>query len=224
MSRPEKQAGLVAVFLGGAYQMQHVTHYQALARRAERVVASDGTTGVLKTLQIVPDVVVGDFDSDSLPQFEYPPGTVVRRFPTDKDKTDGELALEEALLLSPRRIEICGALDDQGETDHLLGNLFLLSRYRDRGVEILIAESTQTIYFLSDHMIELAGQSGDTLSLIPISPIVKVSYAGLLFPLQEETVEQGSTRALRNVFVESTASVKVEGKAFVIQKHAGPDN
>jgi len=223
MSHLQKQDDLVAVFLGGSYRLEHATHYQKLASRAAKVVASDGTMGILKTLKIMPDVVVGDFDSEQLPQEGDFSGAVVRHYPAEKDKTDGELALEEALLFSPRQIEICGTLDDKGETDHLLGNLFLLGRFGDRGVDIKIAESTETIFFLSDRIVEIAGRRGDGLSLIPVSTAVRVSYTGLLYPLRDQIVEQGSTRGLRNVFSETTVSVKVEGKAFVIQKHAGPD-
>jgi thiamine pyrophosphokinase len=91
------------------------------------VIAADAGYRLCRGLGIVPDLVLGDFDS--MPE---PVGVPVRRMPVEKDDTDTMLALKTGLE------EGCGEFYLYGFTggkrlDHTLANLQSLLYLRRRG-------------------------------------------------------------------------------------------
>ena len=73
-------------------------------------------------------LLVGDLDSlaaadlQAIQAMDVPTITA----PAEKDETDLELALAEALAMGARELVICGAFG--GRADHLLANVLLLAR------------------------------------------------------------------------------------------------
>ena len=58
---------------------------------------------------------------------------------------------------------------------------------------------------------QMAGASGDTLSLIPISgPAAGITTSGLDYPMQHGTLPFGATLGVSNVLTSATASVTLE--------------
>ena len=60
-----------------------------------------------------------------------PAGVELIRHPVRKDRTDGELAVDEALRRGAGELVLAGAL---GALDHTLGHLAILRRVAARGV------------------------------------------------------------------------------------------
>ena len=87
------------------------------------VVAADSGADIALGLGLVPDVIVGDFDSVT------PAGAAAageqRRFPTDKDATDLALALAEARHRGAGSISVVGG--SGGRLDHFLANVAVLA-------------------------------------------------------------------------------------------------
>ncbi len=88
-------------------------------------VAADGGVRFFKKNNLKPDILIGDFDSAPKLSVEYLKEIEVIRYPSRKDKTDSQLALELAMERGAKDIEICGAVSDS-EIDHSLANIFLL--------------------------------------------------------------------------------------------------
>ena len=77
------------------------------------VIVADRGVMAAKELDIIPDYIVGDFDSGDTTvveyfksQFEVYGKPMVRTFNPEKDETDTELAISLALTLNPKEIEI----------------------------------------------------------------------------------------------------------------------
>jgi len=102
--------------------------------------------------------------------------------------------------------------------DHLLSNVFLLSKFAKKA-HIIIHQKNIRMYYLFDK-IDLSGKKGDELSLIPLSSGVKgISTKGLQYELENETLSFGSTRGVSNVFTSDKASINVSsGKLIVIHR------
>ena len=102
------------------------------------IIAADGACRYLCDFGIKADCVVGDFDSfefDRLSSALRPGGRLIRSIP-EKDYTDGQMALKEALDMNPGDIVILGALG--GRTDHEQENLRLLCAANENcGISIL---------------------------------------------------------------------------------------
>ena len=89
------------------------------------VIGVDGGCALLQHLNVVPNLILGDFDSiDALSTYETLwPSAKILSFPVQKDYTDSELAIEVILKEKLDRVVIIGALG--GRMDHMLGTLFL---------------------------------------------------------------------------------------------------
>lgn len=84
------------------------------------VIAADGGMDHLSRWGILPDLLIGDFDSIA----DIPEGIPRKQFPGAKDETDLRLAMEEGYARGFRRMVITGAWG--GRPDHSAGNLQLL--------------------------------------------------------------------------------------------------
>ncbi|NNC80276.1 MAG: thiamine diphosphokinase [Acidimicrobiales bacterium] len=182
------------------------------------VIAADGGVASARALGLVPAVVIGDLDS-ALPEdlvWAEGAGAELRRFPTDKDLTDLELALEVAIAVGCDRLVATGVRG--GRADHTLSNVAALAGAA-RLVESVQTRSARerTTYVTSACSIE--GPIGSIVSLLPHGGNVQgVTTDGLRWPLRRETLSPFASRGVSNELTQSHASVSVEsGVLLVIQ-------
>ena len=189
-----------------------------------RVIAADGGLRNCRKLGLVPETIVGDFDSidpAEIPQLRKAGVQLLRR-PRQKDETDLELALFRAHELGIAQVVILGALG--GRLDMSLANLLLLAHPRLAELEIRLWSSAQTAWLMRPPGDELAGQPGDLLSLIPLAGDASgVVTEGLEYPLRGETLHFGLPRGVSNVLTASSARVQVRtGLLFAVHTHPPP--
>ena len=106
-------------------------------------IAVDGGLVHCQALQIVPDLIIGDFDSISPEILKKYPTVPTEIFPIDKDQTDMELAIDKVNLPDVKKIALFGAMEKR--TDHALSNLHLMRRQPDK---IVIETERETIFSL----------------------------------------------------------------------------
>lgn len=187
-------------------------------------VAADSGADHAMAVGIKIDCVVGDLDSitprglDAARQA----GIEIRDFPTDKDKTDLELAFDRALEQRPSRLLVIGI--SGGRPDHELANIMALTNdsYRNIEVDGLVGSARMSVVWSSRTM---TGALGETISLIPLATAVHgVRTEGLEYPLVGETLRAGTSRGVSNRFVAREATVSVErGPLLAVQPHALAD-
>lgn len=203
------------VFVNG-----QVTDYTAMASwlmAGDRLIAADG--GALHCLAIgrTPDVVVGDLDS-------IPPavlaaleadGVTIERYPVAKDQTDLELAIDRALADGADEVLILGALG--GRLDHTIANLMILAQKRWQAT-IRLAEGSEIAQILhGGEVLEINGPIGSTVSAIPMSARVDgLTYTGLEYPLNDATLELGSTRGVSNTVVNAPATLTLAAGILLV--------
>jgi thiamine pyrophosphokinase len=185
---------------------------------ADVVVAADGGANWLASQGRLPDVLVGDMDSVSPPIM----GALcdgrcrLSRHPVNKNETDMELALLEAVAMGARRITILGALG--GRIDHALANILLLAIPQLADIEAVIYDGRCYLYVLR-RAGEIRGRVGDTVSLIPLGGDVEgVVTHGLEYPLRDEILRFGLARGVSNVLLEPTAQVSMR-KGILLVVH-----
>ena len=109
---------------------------------ADCVVSVDGGLEVTKALGLVPDAIVGDFDSvhqEILEEYRKNPEILWDVHRPEKDETDTELAINTAIKLGCARLMILGATG--GRLDHELSNIHLLKLCLDLGVEAFLYDA-----------------------------------------------------------------------------------
>jgi len=188
-----------------------------LAADSDLVIAVDGGATLCEAAHVVPDVVVGDFDSfDDVEgrRLEWRQTDFVTYSP-DKDSSDLDLALEESRARGASEVVVCAA--SSGRLDHTLAAVGSVSRAAD--LAPVIAESAQMAWLLSEEhrpTLEI-GPTGSTWSLIATTCDAIVSVAGVKWPLDHAHLAQLSSLGLSNVVVETTGTVLVHrGRVLVI--------
>ncbi|MGV8146494.1 MAG: thiamine diphosphokinase [Alkaliphilus sp.] len=198
-----------------------LSHLKKIVTESDYLICADGAAKYLVSLNIYPDLLVGDFDSISENDLKRMRDNNVRieKFPTNKDMTDTELAIECACDLNPTLITIVGALGLRW--DHSLGNIMLLAKILKNGISGRI-DDEKTELTIIDKEIVLEGNVGDTISLIPLSDEVKeVTLEGLKYPLNSGSMNFGSTLGISNVFVAKHIKITVgEGLLLVVRNLA----
>jgi thiamine pyrophosphokinase len=202
------QEKTVVVVAGGGDVRDVSLRGQTLLRDAP-VIAADGGVDLALALGLRVDAVVGDFDSasaDAVAAAEADGARIVRH-PAEKDATDLELALDEALVLEPRRIVVVGT--QEGRLDHLLGALLLLGAEKYAAVELDALFGAASVHVVRGRR-ELAAREGELISLHALhGPAEGVETDGLRYPLRGETLAAGSSRGVSNEFAAPAASVSV---------------
>ena len=185
---------------------------QRLARDADVVIAADGGANRLGETGRRPDLVVGDMDAvsaETLRDLERA-GVAVERHPTEKEETDGELALDAAVARGADEIVVVGAFGGP-RLDHLAGNLLLLAHEDFAAIDVaLVTERATFRSVLGPGILELEGAPGDWVTLVPLSETARgVATDGLRYPLRHEELIRGSTRGVSNELTGPRGSVEV---------------
>jgi thiamine pyrophosphokinase len=194
--------------------------------REDYLIAADGGVKRVLKLGLIPNAVIGDFDSTPLSLqkklIKMCKGLINQtptliKYPVKKDKTDFELAVDLALEKKCQEIIIFGIFGDR--IDHFIANIFLLAKIQteNKSIKIKIVEADKEIYIL-DKKIVINGRIGDEVSLIPISKKLKgVVTDGLEYQLDNEPLFFGSTRGVSNVLNKTSAKIEVaDGIALVV--------
>lgn len=184
------------------------------------VIAADGGALKAQAIDFAPSVVVGDADSLDPAQVEQlrAAGTEVVIHPTDKDESDTELALNEALNRGATRVVIIGAFGGK-RLEHTLANILLLASERLMGRDICLADGASTLRVMHNgETLEIQGAPSDYVSLLPLTwRVVGVTTDGLRYALGNEMLEQGPARGLSNELTAGTATIEIgEGRLAVV--------
>lgn len=188
------------------------------------VVAADRGLEHALALGLEVSVAVGDFDSVSREALAVAEssgtGARVVRHPVDKDATDLELALDEALALSPSRILVLAGTG--GRLDHELSTLLLLASPRYAATPVDAVVGAARVHVLRGERV-LAGEPGELVSLVPVHGAAEgVETEGLAYPLRGETLEPGTTRGISNAFEGGTARVRLSAGTLLVIRAGSP--
>ncbi len=191
------------------------------------VVAADGGYARAAAVGFRPDVLVGDLDSLAADQAAAAEasGAEVRRFPPDKDESDTELALAEAIGLGATRITVLGAFGGP-RLDHALANLWLLAHPQLAGADVVLLDAGARACLVAAPGPDggpvtrhLPGRPGATVSLLPFGGDADgVTTNGLRYALRDEPLRSGPARGLSNVRLGSDATVTLRrGRLLVVE-------
>ncbi len=187
------------------------------AEKARLVIAADKGAEYCLAAGIRPGLVVGDMDSVSpeVLQRLIDAGTALKRHDPDKDKTDTQLALDEALALGARSIEMLSCIGSR--IDHGLANIHLLYAAHCAGAEACILSPEGSVFLVSSSS-AISGMRGATVSLLPLTmKVTGISLSGFRWPLEDADMILGDPYGISNVVTEDEARVSVrEGILLVM--------
>lgn len=211
---------IIRIFLNGFYDQNDLVFYKKEISQGGQVIAADGAGKFVESLGSEPDILVGDFDSEL--RLDERAAKLILKYRRDKDFTDGELALQEALKLKPREIYVYGFLPRNWEMDHFYGNLRLLYAAAVEGVKAAAKSPVVDIYLLATldySTVSFEAKRGDKISLAPYACfwVHDVETTGLRWPLQHQDILSAGGKYLRNEPVQDgPVTVTIHGNALLI--------
>ncbi len=182
------------------------------------VIAADSGLRHARVLGLEADLIIGDMDSVEPSKLADAAarGSTIERYPTDKDRTDLELAVHAAIDRGARNITIIGA--HTGRLDHLLGAIGLFASIAPKLDHLVWVDGITDVMACSpDRTTTIAGRAGDLVSLLPTGSDVRgVTTGGLHWQLADETLPAGSTRGLSNTIETPPAWVRVDDGTLLV--------
>ena len=211
-----RQTFRIGIVLSG--DLTDETGFLRIISGCDIIVCADGGARHLKRYGIMPDLLVGDFDSintserDWLEKAQIP----VKQFSAEKDFTDSELAVESSLELLKEilheqhlemplnsNISLCLLAVTGDRPDHVLANQTMAAYLAKRGYNVMMTDGGNWFYLLQGPVKQSFDTSlyeaDCTISAIALSEQVKgITYSGLKYPLNNYDLSFGSQRGVSN--------------------------
>jgi thiamine pyrophosphokinase len=213
----ENNENRILIITGGKAE-DHLITDLIQEKQYSMIIAADKGLAAADRLGLTLDFIVGDFDSvqDSILQKYKEKSTPIETFPTEKDKTDTQIALEMALMHSPSSIDLVAATGSR--LDHVIANIHLLLLPMQLGIPASIIDRCNKIYLKKDSFrIRREEQYGDYVSLLPFTETVSgLTLKGFKYPLNRITLTAGSSLGISNEIKEEEAQVEFTGGILLV--------
>lgn len=187
------------------------TEEQITPMPGDLVIAADGGKAWLAELGIVPDLLVGDFDSLG----ETPVGPAVVRLPVEKDDTDMMAAARLGIERGYRRFHIYGGAG--GRFDHTLANLQILTWLARRGCENILYGPGWAASAVSGGTLRLEARACGMVSVFCQGDAARgVTLEGLKYPLAGAALTCDFPLGVSNEFIGAPVRVTVEEGTLLV--------
>ncbi len=195
-------------FLFGAGEHYQLPDFQS----ADFIIAADGGFAYLGKHGVVPDLVIGDFDSLSAPPAGGPKTIVL---PQEKDDTDMLAALREGWDCGFRRFCIYGGTG--GRLDHTIANIQCLAGLACRGGRGYLFDRDTVITAVHNGGIAFPAGAGGIVSVFSCSGTsTGVSEQGLKYPLNNATLRSTYPLGVSNRFTGAPGSISVQSGTLLV--------
>ena len=195
------------VFVNGVMEDHQVV--QSMLVADDYLVAVDGGLCHLRTIGVLPHLLIGDLDSVDEGEVEalQLSGVQIKPYPVEKEETDLELTLLALAGQGFEEIRVVAALG--GRLDQTLANLSLLELPGLEDVDVRLDDGHEEILIIRGS-IKIEGRPGDTISLLAKDGCTNgIVTEGLKYPLNRETLCPNRTRGISNEMLSEQAFVRV---------------
>jgi thiamine pyrophosphokinase len=205
-------------------QIRSGENYEHLLQPGDLVIAADGGARNALRVGLRPQVIIGDLDSlpGALRSRLTAQGCQFVEHPARKDETDTELAIRYALQAGATEIILLGTIGNR--LDHTLANVLLLGMPElDKVQAQIITHNSATWLIRGGQMLEVHGEPGDIVSLLPVGQdAIGVSTAGLEYELRNGTLLFGLARGVSNVMTQDRARVMFKQGMLLVTRVSKP--
>lgn len=182
------------------------------------VIGVDKGIGYCLSIGLIPDLLMGDFDSIDpvLLEDSRLEGVEKQCFPERKNSSDLDLALQWLRSSDVHHVTLIAI--SGGRSDHHLFN-WLLPLQKELTFAIELIDASAHAYLVTpQHPLKTVADAGQLVSLVPMPEASGVSTQGLEYPLHDAELTAGSTLGLSNVASQVSIGVSVsKGKLLVFR-------
>ncbi len=196
-----------ALILAGG-EFKATQHLKKLASQAQLVIAADSGLHHAKSLGVIPDVIVGDFDSVSKEVLEnYSNVAREKHFP-EKDHLDLELAIDLAKKKGAKELILFGVLGSR--LDQSLAAIFIAARLKGEGFLASLHSARQDVYPVNARArMKLKVPLAIKFSLLSLKKTSNVSVFNAKYPLNNFSLDFGIGLGVSNEVTSSPLIVQV---------------
>lgn len=202
------------IITGGRFEREFAASFLK-KNKYDKIIAVDRGLDYLEELGVVPDLIVGDFDSceaATLKKYQEK-NVVIRRFLPEKDDTDTEIAVREAVSCNSDMDILCAT---GGRLDHFLSTLGNMKLALTSGIKARIIDSSNVIY-LQDGAFSIDKEGKNYISFLPFEGEVKnLKLKGFKYNLDGYDLKPGTSRCISNEIVDDKAFVSFDYGCLIV--------
>lgn len=189
------------------------TNNDLIKEQFSDIIGVDNGAQHLFNRSITPNIVLGDLDSiDPLLLNQIKTMEIdIKSYDSNKDKTDFELAIDSIKNPNDKKIYLIGG--EEGEVDHLFSIFSIISNY-EFAENLTWFYQDKTIIFKRNISIEM--KKGSRFSIIPITNLKHLKITGAKWELNEEDINSGSSKTLRNISNSDVIKISCESGLFCL--------
>lgn len=176
------------------------------------VIACDKGYEYTQMANVVPNIVLGDFDSCKKP---IPSDINTLVLPVEKDDTDTTYAIKYAIKNGAKEIVLTCALG--GRLDHLVANIQSCVYAVKCGVEISLKSDDCEIFFMTNSERCFEKRAGYSFSVFSVTEKCSgVCLSGAKYPLKNAVLENSFPIGVSNEWLDSSIKVTVSNGILMI--------
>ena len=175
------------------------------------IIAADGGLNHLGNADIIPDIIIGDFDSlGNIPEGE----NVIKLNPV-KDITDMNAAVEIGIEKGYSEFHIYGACG--GRIDHTLANIQLVASVASKNMKAFIHDGKTVITALCNGIIKFASDYNGYISVFSHSDeCTGVSIKGMKYQLENSSLFNKFPLGVSNEFTGCESEISVKNGILIL--------
>ena len=176
------------------------------------VIAADGGWLTCCKENIVPDLLLGDFDSlGDMPDFLH-----IEQFPVEKDDTDMMLAIKRGLASGHREFHIYGGIGGR-RTDQTIANMQARVYLARRGARGWLYGVGETYTAIHNDAIVLSAQERGILSVFCLGADAEgVTISGAQYDVEKAVLSADFPLGVSNHFIGKDVTVSVEKGSLLL--------
>lgn len=197
----------------GAAPIKNYKKIRSFLRDDDFFIVCDGGLNHIKKLKILPNLIIGDFDSHKNPNL--PVETIV--LPREKDDTDSVFALKTAILRGFTNFVFIGMLG--ARLDHELGNLYMLVKCHKKNLSAIMLDDFSEMQLVGKEEVQIEDRYA-YFSLLNITGSARgITIKNAKYPLENAEITQEYQFGISNeVLPGKTATVCVEEGELLLVK------
>lgn len=176
------------------------------------ILCADGGYAHARRMGVRPDLLIGDFDSISIPKDA---GCEILSYPPEKDDTDMLLALKCGLARGYCNFLILGGLG--GRLDHTVANFTVLAYALTHSARAVLRDEKNAAILLRDAALRLPACPGFKMSVFPYGGGAQgVTLRGVKYPLADYNMEPYCTLGVSNELLPGGGEVSVKSGTLLL--------
>lgn len=207
----------ILLVCGGDINLNQLKLY---VQKSDFIIALDKGIDYLVDINCYPDIFMGDGDSTALDLSSLANLVNIKKYPPEKDNTDTELGILEALKYSADFIYILGATG--GRLDHFMGNIAALGHGLNMHSKIYMIDICNRISLITGEA--KIYKEYTYVSFIPYTDkVIGVSISGAKYNLTNADFIRTETLGISNEVAKEFIEIKFkEGVMLVIESNDLP--